>query len=119
GVAGVVGAILLLNVFGFGFSWIFVVLSLIVRTPSVVMTLSWLILMPATFASNIYVDPATMPDWLQAIVAVNPVAILTTASREIMDGVVSLASIGMSLIGPAAITAIFAPLAMVLYGRKT
>ncbi|MCP4381322.1 MAG: ABC transporter permease, partial [Hyphomicrobiales bacterium] len=46
GVAGVVGAILLLNVFGFGFSWIFVVLSLIVRTPSVVMTLSWLILMP-------------------------------------------------------------------------
>ncbi|WP_421724616.1 ABC transporter permease [Bauldia sp.] len=119
GVAGVVAVIVLLNVFGFGISWVFVVLALVVRTPSVVMTLSWLVLMPVTFASNIYVDPATMPDWLQAVVAVNPVAILTTASREIMDGVVSLYSIGLSLIGPAVITAIFAPLAMMLYGRKT
>ena len=90
GVAGVVASLILLNVFGFGMSWIFVVLALIVRTPSVVMTMSWLVLMPLTFASNIFVDPATMPGWLQAFIAVNPVAILVTAVRDLMAGTATL-----------------------------
>lgn len=118
GVVGVVASILLLNIFGFGMSWIFVVLALIVRTPSVVMTMSWLFLMPVTFLSNIFVDPATMPAWLQAIISVNPVAILVTAVREITAGTVTPAAIGLSLIGPALVTAIFAPVAMALYRRK-
>ena len=118
GIAGIVASILLLNVFGFGVSWIFVVLALIVRTPSVVMTMSWLVLMPVTFASNIFVDPATMPGWLQAFVAVNPVAILVTTVREIMAGTVTLGSILLSLIAPAVVTAVLAPVAMVLYSRR-
>ncbi len=118
GVAGVVASLILLNVFGFGMSWIFVVLALIVRTPSVVMTMSWLVLMPLTFASNIFVDPATMPDWLQAFIAVNPVAILVTAVRDLMAGTATLAAIGISLIGPAVVTLICAPVAMALYARR-
>jgi ABC-2 type transport system permease protein len=118
GLIGVVASLVLLNVFGFGFSWIFVVLALIVRTPSVVMTMSWLVLMPVTFASNIFVDPATMPEWLQAFIAVNPVAILVTAVRDLMAGTATLSIIGASLIGPAAVTLICAPLAMALYARR-
>ena len=118
GVAGVVASLILLNVFGFGMSWIFVVLALIVRTPSVVMTMSWLVLMPLTFASNIFVDPSTMPQWLQAFIDVNPVAILVTAVRDLMAGTASLGTIGVSLIGPAAVTAICAPVAMALYARR-
>lgn len=119
GVAGVVASVLLLNLFGFGMSWVFVVLALVVRTPAMVMTVGWLFLMPATFISNIYVDPATMPDWLQAIVAVNPVTLVTTASRDLMNGTATAGVIAVSLIGPVVVTALLAPVAMMLYGRKT
>jgi ABC-2 type transport system permease protein len=118
GVAGVVASIVLLNIFGFGMSWFFVVLALIVRTPSVVMTMSWLVLMPLTFLTNIFVDPATMPGWLQAVVAVNPVAILVTAVRGIMAGTANIEAILWSLLAPAIVTAVLGPVAMVLYGRK-
>jgi ABC-2 type transport system permease protein len=83
-----------------------------------VMTMSWLVLMPVTFASNIFVDPATMPGWLQAFVAVNPVAILVTTVREIMVGAVTVGSVLLSLLAPAVVTAVLAPVAMILYGRK-
>ncbi len=118
GAAGVVASLILLNVFGFGMSWIFVVLALIVRTPSVVMTMSWLVLMPLTFASNIFVDPATMPGWLQAFIDVNPVAILVTAVRDLMAGTATPGIIGLSLIGPAVVTLVCAPIAMALYARR-
>jgi daunorubicin/doxorubicin transport system permease protein len=118
GAFGVAAAIVLLNAFGFGMSWFFVVLALIVRTPSVVMTMSWLVLMPLTFLTNIFVDPATMPGWLQTVVAVNPVAILVTAVRGIMAGTVTPGAILWSLVAPAIVTAVLGPVAMVLYGRK-
>ena len=118
GIAGVAFAIVLLNAFGFGVGWVFVVLALVVRTPSVVMTMSWLVLMPVTFASNIFVDPATMPGWLQAIVAVNPVAILVTAIRGVMAGTVTLDAIALAMLTPVVLTAVLGPVAMALYGRR-
>ncbi|WP_425450305.1 ABC transporter permease [Virgifigura deserti] len=118
GASGIVLSILLLDLFAFGIGWIFTTLALTVRTPSTVMTLSWLVLMPLTFASNIFVDPATMPGWLQAIVGVNPVALLVTAVRGIMSGTVTAGEIGFALLAPALVTAICAPVAMYLYGRE-
>jgi ABC-2 type transport system permease protein len=118
GLAGIVLAIVLLVLFGFGVSWIFVVLALLVRTPSTVMTMGWLVLMPLTFASNIFVEPDTMPEWLQAVIAVNPVAILVSAVREVMNGTVGFADLGRALLAPAVLTAILAPVTMVLYGRR-
>lgn len=118
GVLGVLCAVLLLNVFACGIGWSFTVLALVVRSPSTVMTLSWFVLMPLTFASNVFVDPKTMPDWLQAFVAVNPVALLVDAVRGIMGGQVNAAAVAWSLVAPIAIAAVGGPLAMVLYGRK-
>lgn len=118
GLPGVVLSIVLLNLFGFGFSWIFISLGLLVRTPGAVMTLSWLVLMPLTFASNIYVDPATMPTWLQNVVAVNPVTQLVTALRGLMAGNLTARQLLLALITPVIVTAIFSPLAMYLYRRE-
>lgn len=118
GVAGIVAAIILLNLFAFGIGWIFTVIALLVRTPSTVMTLGWLMLMPLTFISNIYVEPQTMPDWLQALVGVNPVSFVVTAIRGIMDGTVTLVQIALALLAPALITAVCAPVAMRLYRRE-
>jgi ABC-2 type transport system permease protein len=59
-----------------------------------------------------------MPGWLQAFVAVNPVALLVTTVREIMEGTVTVASVLVSLIAPAVVTAVLAPVAMGLYSRR-
>lgn len=118
GFFAVVLAIVLLNLFAFGSGWVFTTLGLLLRTPGAVMTLSWTVLMPVTFASNIFVDPATMPGWLQAAIAVNPVAHLVTALRDILSGQPSWPGIALSLLAPALLTAIFAPLTMMLYQRQ-
>ena len=118
GFIAVIPALLLMNAFAFGFGWIFTALALSVRTPSTVMTLAWLVLMPLTFASNIYVDPATMPGWLQAVVAVNPVSLLVTAIRDIMAGTPDLRAILLALLAPGLIAAVFGPITMWLYSKE-
>jgi len=118
GAPGMLLAILLMVAFALGFGWLFTLLALSLRTPGTVTTMTWLILMPVTFASNIFVDPATMPDWLAALVGVNPVALLVTAVRGLMAGTATAEMIGLALLGPAAITLVCAPLAMRLYRRE-
>lgn len=118
GPLGVLLSFILLNAFAFGASWIFTILGLLLRTPGAVMTVSWMFLMPVTFASNIYVDPATLPDWLRTFVSVNPITHLVTAIRGLMDGGVTFNHIALALVVPTILTATCAPVAMILYRRK-
>jgi ABC-2 type transport system permease protein len=118
GFFGILLAMALLNVCAFGFGWVFTTLGLALRTPGSVMTFSWLFLMPLTFASNVFVDASTMPAWLRAFVDVNPVALLVTALRGLLSNTASWSQIGAALIAPAVVTAVLAPVALVLYRRK-
>src|SRR5215217_4782650 len=118
GVAGVLLSVALLLVFSFSLSWIWTALGLILRTPNSVMMASFLILFPLTFASNIFVDPETMPAWLQAIVGANPITHLVTAVRGLMHGTVTAGAIGWVLLTSGALVAAFAPLTMYLYRNK-
>ena len=118
GLSGILASFALLLAIGFGWGWIFIVLGLVVRTPMTVMTLGFAVLFPVTFASNIMVDPATMPGWLQAFVAVNPVSLMTTALRALMAGTATLREIGLALLGPAVLTLLLAPLTLILYRRR-
>ncbi|NEE23406.1 ABC transporter permease, partial [Streptomyces sp. SID7499] len=47
---------------------------------------SMMVIFPLTFLSNVFVDPKTMPGWLQAFVNNSPVTHLATAVRELMAG---------------------------------
>jgi ABC-2 type transport system permease protein len=118
GVVGVVSAFLMLFAIGFGMGWIFIVLGLLIRSPMTVMTVGFSFLFPLVFASNIMVDPATMPGWLQAFVNVNPVTLMTTAVRGLMNGGAGATEILMALIAPAVLTAVMAPLTLWLYLRR-
>ena len=118
GLPGVLLAFALVVAFAFSLSWIWIVVGMIVQTPESVMTTSFLFLFPLTFASNIFVDPATMPPWLQTTVSLNPVTHLATASRGLMHGGVALASVVWVLVAAAAITAVFAPLSLHMYRRE-
>ena len=118
GVAGVAAGFLLLFAVGFGMGWIFIVLGLLIRTPTTVMTLGFTLLFPLVFASNIMVDPATMPGWLRAVVEANPVSWMTTAIRGLMGGGATAAEVALALVFPAGLTLGLAPVTLWLYGRK-
>jgi ABC-2 type transport system permease protein len=118
GIAGVLAAFALLIAIGFGMGWIFIVFGLLMRTPTTVMTLGFTFLFPLIFASNIMVDPGTMPDWLRAFVDVNPVSLMTTALRGLMGGTAGPGQVALALIAPLALTAILAPTTLWLYLRR-
>jgi ABC-2 type transport system permease protein len=118
GFFGVLAAFAMLVAIGFGMGWVFIVLGLLIRTPTTVMTLGFTFLFPLVFASNIMVDPATMPDWLRAFVDVNPVSLMTTALRGLMGGGATLGQVALALIAPVALTAVLAPTTLWLYLRR-
>jgi ABC-2 type transport system permease protein len=118
GVLGVVAAVALILLFVSSLSWLWIIVGMLVKTPESVMTSSMLLLFPMTFVSNIFVDPKTMPGFMQTIVSFNPVTHLTNASRGLMHGNVQMGDVLWVLIASAIITAVFAPVAMRLYYRE-
>ncbi|WP_432930355.1 ABC transporter permease [Microbispora sp. CA-135349] len=118
GVAGVLAAIALLVAFSFAFSWIWTMFGLLLRSEKSVMGISMLVLFPLTFLSNVYVDPQTMPGWLQAFVGVNPISHLVSAARSLMAGSPDTGEITWVLACGAASIVVFGALTMRLYNRK-
>ena len=118
GVLGVVAALGLVLLFTSAVSWPWIIIGMVMKTPESVMTMSMLLLFPLTFVSNIFVDPVTMPGWMQSVVAANPVTHLTNATRGLMHGNVQGNDIAWVLIAAAVVTAVCAPFAMRLYYRE-
>jgi daunorubicin/doxorubicin transport system permease protein len=117
GVPGVLAALALVVVFSFGLSWVFTTLGLLLRSPSAVMNTGFMSIFPLTFLSNVFVDPDTLPNGLQDFVDANPISILATASRGLMEGNAEMGDILIVLGTAAVIAAIFAPLTARLYRR--
>jgi ABC-2 type transport system permease protein len=118
GPVGVVLAVALLLVFAFSLSWVWTAVGLQAPTPEAVLQLAMTVLFPLTFASNVFVDPSTMPGWVQAFVNVNPVSHLATAARGLMHGHAVAGDIGWVLAWCAALVAVFAPITMKLYNKE-
>jgi ABC-2 type transport system permease protein len=117
GVSGMVLAILVILAFSFAFAWIFTTLGLITKSPDSIQTQSML-LMAVVFCSNIFVDSATMPAWIRAIVDINPISHLSTAVRGLLHGTVTAGQLGLVGLSTGLLLAIFAPLTMFLYNKK-
>jgi ABC-2 type transport system permease protein len=115
GVGGVLASILLLLGFALAMSWVFTALGLLLRTPEAVMGAGPVVLFPYVFASNLFVDPRTMPGWLRAIVEVNPFTHAVTAVRGLLDGTAGSGEIGWVLVSSALVVAVFAPLTVRLH----
>lgn len=118
GVAGVVAGVALLIVFSFAFSWIWTMFGLLLRTEKSVMGVSMMVIFPLTFLSNVFVDPRTMPGWLQAFVNNSPVTHLASAVRELMGGDWPADEIAWSLGWAGLFVLVFGPVTMRLYNRK-
>ena len=118
GVVGVFLAVVLVLVFCFSVSWLWIIVGMLVKSPESVMTTSFVFLMPLTFASDIFVQLNTMPGWLQAVVGRNPVTLLAKGARNLMHGTPASTDVMWVLIASAAILLVAAPVAMRLYRKE-
>ena len=118
GLGGVIAALALVIVFAFGLSWVFTTLGLLMRSPNAVMNAGFMAIFPLTFLSNVFVEPDTLPSAVEAFVNANPISVLATASRGLMEGDASAGDIAIVLATAAALTAVFAPLTTRLYRSR-
>lgn len=118
GATGVLLGVGLIVVFALSLSWVWMTLGLVLRTPTSVSMLSFLVQFPLMFASNVFVDPETMPGWLQTFVDANPISQLVTAERKLMAGTANFGDVVWVLVAAALIMSIFMPLTLHLFNAK-
>lgn len=117
-VVSVLTGMALIMAFAFALCWVFTALAMLVRDPRSVQGLGFLIMMPLTFGSNVFVPANTMPSWLRAWVEVNPVSAVADAVRALFGGNPTGNAATLTLGWSAAIVVVFAPLAVTLYRRR-
>jgi oleandomycin transport system permease protein len=119
GVPGILAAYLLPLVFAWCLCWIAIWLGMLSRAAGTVQGFGFLALFPLMFGSSMFAPAGTMPSWLRAWVNINPVTHLTDAVRGLLTGgpVAHDAVIALGTAG--GILAVFAPLAVRAYRRKS
>ncbi|MFD8935100.1 ABC transporter permease [Streptomyces sp. NPDC059578] len=118
GLLGVLAGVALLIVFSFAVSWVWTMFGLLLRTEKSVMGVSMMVIFPLTFLSDIFVDPKTMPGWLQTFVNHNPITHVATAVRDLMAGKWPAAELAWSLGWSVLLVVVFGTLTMRMYNRK-
>lgn len=114
----VLSGIGILVVFGFGLAWLFALIGLSVTNAEAAQAAAFPIMAPLVFASNAFVDPSTMPDWLGWWAERQPVSKATEAARALMLGGPTAGPVTASLLWTLGITAVLAPLAIRRYRRS-
>jgi oleandomycin transport system permease protein len=112
------GCLLVLG-FALAMCWVSAFIGMIVKTAQGVQTFGFLGMFPLVFGSNLLVSAKTMPGWLQAFVKVNPITSLSTATRGLMVGGPVATPAWQAVAWAIGIAAVFAPLAVRVYRRKT
>ena len=115
---GLLGLVLVL-LFALSMCWIWVWLGLTLKTAQGVQGIAFLVMFPLTFGSNVFVQTNTLPGWLQAFVNVNPIKYLVDAERGLMLGGPIQKPLLITLAWMVGLIAVFAPLAIRAYRRRT
>lgn len=110
GVGSFAWGFVLVLAFGFAMSWIFAVVGLVVADPESAMAAGFLVMAPLVFASAAFIPVSTMPGWLQAFAAHQPVSYTAEAIRALVLGGPVATYVWQSLAWLAGIIAVFAPL---------
>jgi oleandomycin transport system permease protein len=119
GLASVLAACVLATVFAFCLSWAYVLVGVLLREPGAVSGIMIVSTFPLIFGTNLIAPTRTMPGWLQAWVEVNPVSHAMDACRGLLLGGPVTGPVTWTLVWSAALLAVFAPLAVRVYRRRT
>lgn len=114
----VLAALVLAMGFALCFCWVAVWVGMKVRTPGAVQGVMFLLVMPLSFGSSAFVDPSTMPGWLQGFANNNPLSHLAGATRSLMMGTPMGNHLTMTFVWMAGLLVVFFPLALRAYKRR-
>jgi oleandomycin transport system permease protein len=118
GVLSVAAACLLGVAFALCLCWISVWIGMLARTSGAVQGITMLIVFPLTFGSNTFVDPSTMPSWLEWFANVNPLSQLVGAVRALLIGGPAGEHVLWTFVSMGALLVVFVPLALRADGRR-
>ena len=113
-----VAAIALMVLFGLCMCWTSVFVGMLVKSTGAVNGILIPISMLFSFGSNVFVGTATLPDWLQAWVRINPVTNLADAARGLLLGGPIVGPLLVGLAWMVGIVLVFFPLAVRAYRRR-
>jgi ABC-2 type transport system permease protein len=128
GPADALAAFGLALLFGYAFTWAGACLGMVLRSAESAQQLGFILFLPLTFISNAFVPTQGMPGWLRAVADWNPFSALAAASRHLFgnpDPAATVQAWPMQhpelavVLWSAALLAVFAPLAVHLYRRKS
>jgi ABC transporter DrrB family efflux protein len=114
-VLGAVGIMLLVT---FAFSWISAAISLLVHSVEAAQSAGFIWLFPLTFASSAFVLTARLPDWLRGFSERQPVTPMVNSVRELLLGQPATEDTLRALAWCIGILVVFIPLSVWLYGRR-
>lgn len=112
-------AALLTILFGMSLSWIWILLGMLIKETASVQTIVALSIFPLAFGTDMVAPAKTLPGWLQAWANVNPVGHTMAACRGLLIGGPVMAPVIASLLWSAGLIVVFAPLAVLVYRRRT
>ena len=112
-------ATLLLLSFAFAFSWIQALIGLSVKSVEAANSAGFLWMFPLTFISSAFVDPSSMPGWLQPIAEHNPFTVVTDATRALYNGLDPGNDLWIALGWSVGITVVFAALSFRKFGSTS
>jgi ABC-2 type transport system permease protein/oleandomycin transport system permease protein len=115
----ILAGVLLMALFGYGFSWLFAFMGLAASSAESAQAIGFIAVFPLTFASAIFVPIETMPSWLQAFAEINPFTVTVDAMRALWLDAPAGDSIWQSVLWSLGLTAVFAPLAVARYRKAT
>jgi ABC-2 type transport system permease protein len=117
GAAGLLAALALVVAFAYAASWAFTALGLRVSDPEAAQAAGVPVVFLLVFTSSAFVPLRSMPGWLQAIGAHQPVNALVTAERALVLGGPAAGDVLISLAWSAGILVVFGLLAARTYAR--
>jgi len=112
-------ATLLLLLFSYALSWVQALMGLSVKSVEAANSAGFIWMFPLTFVSSAFVDPATMPDWLEPIADANPFTVVTNAARSLYNGLPVGNDVWLSLAWSVGIIAVFSTLSIRKFKRAT
>ena len=107
GIVELLAGIGLLLLFALAMTAIGVWLGLVVPSVEVAQQVSFTVLFPITFISNVFVPPQSLPDFLQPVAEWNPVSTLTAATRELWGNPNPYVGSGLAGEQPALVTVLW------------
>jgi len=107
----------LVLLFGYTFSWIFSAVGLAVGDPETAQAAAFPIMAPLVFASSAFVPVSSMPGWLQAFAAHQPVSVTASAIRALVLGGPTTWYVEQTIAWCVGLLIVFAPLAVRRYRK--